>query len=160
MRIRALLPCLLLASSRLLYASTCDTVRTVPGGASHYVEDPALGKTWELVRDCEHPAGPGKLVAVDRALVKRSNPAYATKTVPHEDALGIRIGEAITLVEESSTSRVAIQAIALEPGGLGKRIRVRLVSGHAVLSATVLGPGRAKLLPEIARFGKTNGRLP
>ncbi|HVJ07580.1 MAG TPA: flagella basal body P-ring formation protein FlgA [Acidisarcina sp.] len=162
----ALLPvlCLLVVAPRSSQAA-CQPAAGMQRGDSSVVrsiEDPALGKSWGLLKDCAHPGGPGRLVALapPTAGAAKAGQGNATVAVAKREPVEIHAGETIALVEETSVVHLALQAIALESGAKGTRIKVRLVGGGSVLTAAVLGPGQAGLIPGIEPFAKTNEVLP
>lgn len=57
-------------------------------------------------------------------------------------------GEKVELVGQFGQVKLAFEALCLEPGALGDRIRVRNRSSHRVLVATVVGPSMVRVQME------------
>lgn len=131
-------------------------------GVMRYVEDAALGRTWALLKDRDHPERPGRLVPVARPPRQDGDPEYISGAVTKPEPMLIRAGDPLTLVEETETLHLSLQGVALDGGTRGALVRVRLARGGAVLPGTVLGPGRVAFVPAAAAksFGDTNRRLP
>lgn len=62
----------------------------------------------------------------------------------------VRKDKTVTLVLDGPGLTLSAQGQALEDGAIGARIRVRNPSSRAVLEAIVLGPNRARVMPDSA----------
>ena len=64
----------------------------------------------------------------------------------------VRAGEQITLLKDSETLHLRLQAVAMERASRGQRIRVRLAVGKTMLVGVVVGPGEVALetVPEVS----------
>ncbi len=58
-------------------------------------------------------------------------------------------GNLVRLTLEAGGIALAAQAVALDPGGQGERIRVENPSSHAIVQAIVTGAGEARVLPVV-----------
>jgi Chaperone for flagella basal body P-ring formation len=143
---------LLLVSSGLAFGATCASSVASPPVAGTYIDDPLLGKGWVLVRDCAHPEIPGQLVAVPRNLPGVVYPENVTVSVSDASIVQVRAGEQITLLKDSETLHLRLQAVAMERASRGQRIRVRLAVGKTMLVGVVVGPGEVALetVPEVS----------
>lgn len=56
-------------------------------------------------------------------------------------------GEHVRLSGGTGSVRLSLEAVALDPGRQGARIRLRLLRGGATLTGTVTGPAQAALDP-------------
>jgi Chaperone for flagella basal body P-ring formation len=149
-----------LVSSGLAFGAACVSSVAPQPAARSYIDDPLLGKGWALVRDCAHPETPGRLVAVPRNLPGAVYPENVTAAVSEAPIVQIRAGEQITLLKDSETLHLRLQAVAMERASRGQRIRVRLAVGKTMLAGVVVGPGQVALetLPEIS--GQKGWRIP
>ena len=117
------------------------------------IVDAATGDCWLLERATEHGGGPGRLVRAargDRACGRAGDAAagHRTRSVARHGLPAIRAGARIVVEEETAVVEAHLEAIALEPGWTGTVLRVRPAIGGRVLHALVLGPGRARIVPE------------
>ena len=109
--------------------------------AAREVRDPATGMRWVLVRDPEHPGGPGKLIPVADAGKNASGLA-------HKPAV-IRAGDRIVVEEHSAVVDASFEATALDAAEQGARLRVRIRvlggPGGPIAWARAVERGRAEL---------------
>lgn len=106
--------------------------------AERVIEDPASGRRWVLIRDPEHPGGPGKLV--DEAAGAAANAGETQKF-----ARVIRAGDRVLVEVNTRVAHGLFEAIALSGARRGNEFRVRLRVGGRVVQAVAIGPGRAVL---------------
>jgi hypothetical protein len=138
---------------------------------SREIVDPCLGSRWQLHVDSSHPGWPGRLVLLDSAAGHSGDAAgqsayrsYAMADGIHRAGasgndfpnltlpLAIRVGEQITVEQDSEVLHARFQAIALESARVGQGMRVRLSAGTTVplsmkgtvISVIATGMGRAK----------------
>lgn len=108
------------------------------------IDDPSTGNRWLLLRDPEHPGGPGRLVLANAAdagtgprRVRRLTPV-----VPHSVIHG---GDQVVVEETTPVLEARYEGVALGPAEKGKSMNVRLKVNGRVVRAVALGPGRAAL---------------
>ncbi len=117
------------------------------------IDDPHSGARWLLLRNREHPAGPGRLVLLGerenaagrRDLGVRGDLAAEVAPLPPV----IRSGDRLIVEEKTAVVEARLEAVALGPAAPGSAFRVRLSIGGRVARAVALGPGRAAFLPEL-----------
>ena len=63
----------------------------------------------------------------------------------------IQKGESMTLTLDTAGLALTARGVAIEPGGMGERIRVLNEYSHMTLDAEITGPGHARVLPGTAR---------
>jgi hypothetical protein len=123
------------------------------------IDDPNTGDRWLLMRDDQHPGGPGRLLlaaasgygGIDRGRQNRLGGAPSAQTADSDPTLPrpvIRAGDRLTVEEHTPVVDATLQAVALGPALPGSRFDVRLKIGGKVLRAVALGPGRAVFAPE------------
>lgn len=142
------------ATSVVRGSSSCEAISVssslVRSHSIRHLQDRALKQVWEVRKDCEHPAGPGKLasVGVDASFL---SPSLIVPDGPlHErQFISIHAGDRVTLIRETSTMHLALQGISLEDGGDGARVRVRLLRGQTVLWGSIICRGRVTLMPNL-----------
>lgn len=118
---------------------TVPTPEAVPAGS--VIEDPTLGSRWVLVKDAEHPGGPGRLVMEPQGLQRGATRERAAAPV-------IRAGDRVLVEENTPVARGVLEAIALGSARQGAAFRVRLTVGGLVVRVIAAGPGRA-ILPGV-----------
>ena len=133
------------------------------------VDDLATGTRWLLVRDPEHPAGPGRWVRSEEASPAESFATTGDKAAPaigHQSdaaagpsaaplagrvtppaAILMRGGDLVIVEQQTPVLTARLAAVALEPATLGRLFRVRLKATGARVWAIALGPGEARLAP-------------
>jgi len=129
------------------------------------IDDPHSGTHWLLMRDENHPGGPGRLVPVeefkkaqlekakiDSQNVERSSPtggnSMVANPVPASLHPIVRAGDRLIVEEHTSVLDARLEAVALAPAAAGATLNVRLKIGGKVVRALVLEPGRATLQPD------------
>ncbi len=126
------------------------------------IDDSHNGDRWLLVRDPNHPGGPGLLLLV--ASVRSgpgpgpNNPDETNKAVTGQAATGgvvippaIRSGDRVIVEEHTPVVDARLEAVALGPAQVGSPFRVRLGVGGRIVRAVALGPGRAAFAEETGR---------
>jgi hypothetical protein len=112
------------------------------------IDDPHSGARWLLMRDRNHPAGPGRLVLV-AAPGRHAGPGvpvgtlFTTSTVLIPPRPVIRAGDRLVVEENTAVIEARLEAVALGPATLGSTFDVRLKMGGKVARAVALAPGRA-----------------
>ncbi len=116
-----------------------------PDGISREIDDPSSGAHWLLVRNNDHPGGPGSLL-----LDKRLDAGSRSPQIPSFSSLVpvIRAGDVVILEEHTPAVDIRLEAIALVPARIAAVLRVRLKLGGRIVRAIASGPGRATLAPD------------
>jgi hypothetical protein len=137
------------AVPRFLISSSVPVPQsTVPGGEIvREIDDPRNGDRWLLMRDPDHPGGPGLLRVVSAV---RLNTGQAGPS-PAEKAPIIRAGDRVLVEENTAVAEARLEAVALGPARQGSPFNVRLIMGGKVLRVLAAGPGRAVLEKEVER---------
>jgi hypothetical protein len=131
------------------------------------IDDPPTGHRWLLMRDAEHPGGPGKLVLSTEAPAGMSAsgvfdgaggnvtsrpitgiPAKAGQSPAPVAQPQIRSGDHLLVEEHSRIADVELTAVALGPAMVGSVFNARLEIGGRVVRVVAEGPGRASFAAE------------
>ena len=110
------------------------------------IEDPYLGDRWLLVRDREHPEGPGRLVLAQERVPAKRPGAHAPDHLLASPI--IHAGDRITLEEHTAHVDAVLEAVSLGPAIPGGIFRARLQVGGRVVRAIASRAGHALLAPE------------
>jgi hypothetical protein len=133
------------ADARLVFSSSSPAdVSPASGEILREIDDPRNGDRWLLLRDEDHPAGPGRLVLVS-ALPSMENSANQTGRRPDAPSPVIRPGDHIVVEEHSALVDARLEAVATEPAWSGSVFSARLTLGGRIVRARAAGPGRATL---------------
>lgn len=101
--------------------------------------DPFSGLHWERVMNPERPAAPPRLVLIRDA--DTAGPAYKG---PRRPAICVRAGDHVSLRSANAGSpTISLEAMALENGACGERIRARVTVTGALVEMRVLDPRTA-----------------
>lgn len=120
-------------------------------GALRVIHDPSTGARWLVVRDPQHPGGPGRLV---RAKDESQDPGASgvrmaggqgREPVTAPPRLVVRGGESLAVEDKSPMVETHLEAVALGPAALGETLLARLRPGGSVVRVVALGAGRARL---------------
>lgn len=109
------------------------------------IDDPSTGNRWLLLRDPEHPGGPGRLVLANAAAEAGTGPRRVRRLNPVVPRSVIHGGDQVVVEETTPVLDARYEGVALGPAEKGKSINVRLKVNGRVVRAVVLGPGRAAL---------------
>jgi hypothetical protein len=125
---------------------------TVPASSEEVLralQDPWTGDHWLVVRDGRHPAGPGRLVLMERGAGARNAVGDAgTPPAPEQQRYVIRAGDALVVEEHSAVVDARLAAVALGPAVAGQPFRARLKIGGRVVRAVAVAAGCARLAAE------------
>lgn len=123
----------------------------LPGEVLRQIDDPAGHGSWLLIRDPVHRAGPGRLIWVPRGGPAMEPATEAAAAAPPQNALQpvILAGDRLVVEEETPVVDARLEATALNPAPAGASLHVRLEIGGKVVRAIAVGPGRARLAPEL-----------
>jgi Chaperone for flagella basal body P-ring formation len=117
--------------------------------------DPVIGKRWAMLISCEHSEWPVIALPIDNTGTfhwpqcprRVSSPDAPPKPTVH-------IGETIRAWKHENLLRIEVAGVAEEDGGLGQKIRVRILrpaysnaSPPEHLVGTVRGPGNVEIQP-------------
>ncbi|MGA8043779.1 MAG: hypothetical protein WCA37_13335 [Terracidiphilus sp.] len=120
-------------------------------GALRVIHDPSTGAHWLVVRDPQHPGGPGRLV---RAGTEPQDPGASgvriaggqgRKPVTAPPRLVVRGGESLAVEDKSPMVETHLEAVALGPAAAGETLLARLGAGGKIVRVVALGGGRARL---------------
>lgn len=124
-------------------------------GVSIIQSDPVLGKRWAMLISCEHSEWPIIALPIDNS--GTFHWPQCPQRVSSHDAPPkptVHIGEAIRAWKHEELLRIEVAGVAEEDGGLGQKIRVRILRsayGNTLppehLSGTVRGPGNVEIQP-------------
>jgi hypothetical protein len=106
------------------------------------LDDAANGDRWELVRDVNHPGGPGRMVRREGAAVK-AEPVVAEKA-----RLVIHAGDRVAVEEKTDAVVAHLEGLATTPAAYGELVTVRLKVGGWMVRAVAEAPGKARLAVE------------
>jgi hypothetical protein len=137
---------------RIMLVSTgpASAPTALPAQVVREIDDPNSGARWLLMRDPEHPGGPGRLIMVSilrKELRQDGFSGQAPDAMPPPPPI-IRAGEQVIVEENSPVVEARLEGVALNPAGVGSSLEVRLQIGGKVVQAVALAPGRATLQPE------------
>ena len=106
------------------------------------IEDPGSGARWVLVKDSEHPGGPGRMV-----LVQAKGLAGFALNVPEPKVAApvIRAGDRIVVEEHTDVADAVLEAVALASAVELGPFRAHLRIGGRVVRVIAIAPGRARL---------------
>ena len=107
------------------------------------IDDPHTGVRWLLMRNSEHPGGPGVLEPAGS--VRSRALADGRDGVPRPV---LRAGERLIAEEDTPLVTSRLEAVALGSAVVGSTLYVRLKFGGKVVRAVAAAPGRAVLRPE------------
>jgi hypothetical protein len=117
--------------------------------------DPVLGKRWAMLISCEHSEWPVIALPIDNS--GTFHWPQCPQRLPSPDAPPkptVHIGEAIRAWKHENLLRIEVAGVAEEDGGLGQKIRVRILrpaysnsSPPEHLSGTVRGFGNVEIQP-------------
>ena len=103
--------------------------------------DPFSGLHWERVTNPERPAAPPRLV-----LVCGADAAGHTDKRMQRPIICVRAGDRVLLRGASAgSSTLSLEAMALENGACGERVRARVVVTGAVIDMRIVDSGTAVL---------------
>jgi len=145
------------ASPHVVLSSPAAASASSPGAYAlgeivREIDDPHSGDRWLLVRDANHPGGPGLLLVsaarrfpADARLRAQPGPGAGTP------APVIRLGDRVIVEQHTPVIDARLEARALSPATEGSVFHVRLTAGGRVMRAVALGPGRAVFEEETGR---------
>ena len=124
-------------------------VQAQPGGEIvREIDDPHSGARWLLLRNTEHPGGPGRLMLVEGVQNRPRENKVEAELSQAEPRTVIRAGERLIVEENTAVVEARLEAVALGAAVTGSVLEARLRIGGRVVRAVALGPGRAALEPQ------------
>ena len=118
-----------------------------PNEIMREIDDPHTGARWLLLRNEEHPGGPGRLVLAE-AYASGSGAARRIAVAEVRLHPVIRAGDRLVVEEHTARVDAVLEARALGAAAAGEAFDARLTIGGLVERVVALGPGRAALQPE------------
>jgi len=137
------------------------------GPVMRTIDDPPTGHRWLLMRDQEHPGGPGRLILSTEvragaagsgqvsgpgaSTIAKLTPGTSVKAGQISGAVPqpqIRAGDRLLIEEHSRIADVQLSAVALGPARIGSILNARLEIGGRVVRVVAVGPGRASFAVE------------
>jgi hypothetical protein len=113
------------------------------------IEDPSTGNIWQLVRDQNRPAGPGRLVLARQGTqTHREISRGPVQPLPNGERPIIHTGDALILEEHTAVIDARLEAVALQPAVRGALFRARLKISGKVTRVVAISPGRASFAEE------------
>jgi hypothetical protein len=116
------------------------------------IDDSSCGAHWLLVKDREHPGGPGKLVRVEgseRAASLAAAPIRHGSSEMEARQMVIHAGDPLIVEQHTAILDARLEAVAVHSAAVGARFEVRLKVGGKRMQARAQAPGRAELLVEV-----------
>jgi Chaperone for flagella basal body P-ring formation len=109
------------------------------------MKDPALGRRWFWIQACSAPERPAQLLWAPLS-AEEDAPVNEASEVSEDDLL-VHRGDAVVVSRVSDTFSMRLAGHALEPGELGKTIRVEVDALHRVtiLLGTISGKGEVRV---------------
>jgi hypothetical protein len=139
--------CVLVAGAGFAQAPAAPRPTAVPASAQvpafREIDDPHSGARWLVVRDMEHPGGPGRLVPLGAGQRHGNLPLNAPKLAAAAPV--IRAGDRIVVEEHTDVVDAVLEAVALGPAVEQGPLEARLRIGGRVVRVVALAPGRARL---------------
>ncbi|MFL6429796.1 MAG: hypothetical protein ACJ71S_16235 [Acidobacteriaceae bacterium] len=110
--------------------------------------DPFSGLHWERVSNPERPAAPPRLV-----LVHGADAAGHSDKAMRRPIICVRAGDRVLLRSANAGSAtLSLEAMALENGACGTRVRARVVVTGAMVEMKIVDSGTAVLSGEVAAW--------
>ena len=102
---------------------------TAKGGSYRVSEvrwDSVLAQRWAMVISCEHPEQPAFAILTRGSITEKTPFKEMT-----DSAALVHAGEVVRLWRQEENLRIEVTAMSEESGGLGKKIRVRLIGSDS-----------------------------
>lgn len=107
------------------------------------IDDPATGHLWLVLRNPNHPAGPGRLVPAPRALACHEKGGASKQPSVSGEPIVIHAGDVVTVEEHTPVLEMRLQAMALQSSLKGGYFKARLKIGGRVARVMAVAPGHA-----------------
>jgi hypothetical protein len=129
-------------------AQSSDTSFPIP--AVREIDDPHSGSRWLLVKNADHPGGPGRLLQIQRQV--QPGPDGAESDASQTERLiaspVIHTGDAVRVEEHTTRVDAVLEAIALGPAVAGQPLRVRLKLRGRIVNVIARSAGRVSFADE------------
>jgi hypothetical protein len=110
----------------------------------------AARNSWDVTLRCVHPGDcvpfqvrfPGRESIPENVVSDRPGPVIGNRAAGKPLVLP---GEAVSLLWDQDGVRVVVQAVCLDPGGIGETVRARLPQSGRILRAVVVGAGELRV---------------
>jgi hypothetical protein len=120
-----------------------------PSRVVRAMDDRNTNLRWLLVKDEQHPSGPGRLVPMQGS---SQGSAAAASEAAGSQRMGfapvrllIREGDRVVVEEHARAFDARLEAVALESAFAGSRVKVRLKLGGKTVDAVAKGPGLVEM---------------
>jgi len=108
------------------------------------MDDRNTNLRWLLLKDGQHPTGPGRLVAIQTS--SRNAAAADSQRLGSGPVRPlIKIGDRVVVEEHTRAFDARFEAVALEAASAGSNLRVRLRLGGKIVDAVAQGPGLVEM---------------
>jgi len=123
------------------------------------IDDPAAGEQWLLMRDANHPGGPGRMVQVATRAPESAPGSLNAARQPAGRAQGsspatiqpaIHSGEALIVEQHTAIIDARLEATAMGSAAVGAEFPARLKIGGKIIRAVARAAGKAELVQEPA----------
>ncbi|HEY3989114.1 MAG TPA: hypothetical protein VGM02_07440 [Acidobacteriaceae bacterium] len=99
--------------------------------------DPISGLHWQRLDDPEHPAAPPRL-----RLMRGSDATFSARKNVRRASICVRAGDHVSLRDTNPRfSNFSLEAIALQSGACGARVRARVAVTGGLVEMTILSSG-------------------
>jgi hypothetical protein len=106
------------------------------------IDDPYSGEHWLLLRDANHPGGPGRLMlTVQKSSTRQESGKDGARPVKRMPV--IRAGDALIVEEHTAVLDARLKAVALSAACQGETLTAHLAIGEKVVRVVAEGPGLA-----------------
>lgn len=114
----------------------------------HYMTDNILHRRWAVTRDCNHPERPWGMEEVQwqSPATPSVSPAIHLVEVISVPAPLVTTGTKVRVWRIGANASLQLRGVALEPGGLGQTIHVRMQQPATILECRVSGADSVELL--------------
>lgn len=110
--------------------------------------DPGTSVHWFLVRNPDHPGGPGKLVMADSRDPVLAPWNGGSLSAVASRPIVIRANDSVLLEEHTPSVDLCLEALALGPAIAGQTFLVRLKTGGHIARAIAVAHGHAAFAPQ------------
>ena len=108
------------------------------------MDDRNTNLRWLLVKDEQHPSGPGRLVAIQTSS-RNAAVADSQRLGSGPVRLLAKTGDRVVVEEHTRAIDARLEAVALESAWAGSNLRVRLRLGGKIVDAVARGSGLVEM---------------
>ncbi len=143
------------AHSAIAALTASPLVGETPGQTGYRVArikaDQVLGLQWVTISSCSHPEWPSLVLSLPAgSSVQPRNAESSIRSV--EPSPIVHVGDVVRLWKNEGVSRIEVVGVSEESGGVGKKVRVRLLhrnydeeAAPRVLSGVIRGPSNVEM---------------